>query len=36
LGSGTSASGVMQYMVPAAALAGAAVLGLSFFRRPAE
>lgn len=36
LGSGTSASGVVQYTVPAAALAGAAVLGLSFFHRPAE
>jgi AAHS family 3-hydroxyphenylpropionic acid transporter len=36
LGSGTSASGVVQYMVPVAALAGAAVLGLSFFRRPSE
>ncbi len=36
LGSGTSASGVVQYMVPVAVLAGAAVLGLSFFRRPAE
>lgn len=36
LGSGTSASGVVQYMVPVAALAGLAVLGLSFFRRPAE
>lgn len=36
LGSGTSASGVVQYMVPVAALAGAAVVGLSFFRRPAE
>lgn len=36
LGSGTTASGVVQYMVPVAALAGAAVLGLSFCRRPAE
>lgn len=36
LGSGTSAAGVVQYMVPVAALAGAAVVGLSFFRRPAE
>lgn len=36
LGSGMSASGVVQYMVPVAALAGAAVLGLSFYRRPAE
>lgn len=36
LGSGMSASGVVQYMVPVAAVAGAAVLGLSFFRRPAE
>lgn len=36
LGSGTSASGVVQYMVPVAVLAGAAVVGLSFFRRPAE
>jgi AAHS family 3-hydroxyphenylpropionic acid transporter len=36
LGGGTSASGVVQYMVPVAALAGAAVFGLSFCRRPAE
>lgn len=36
LGGGTSASGVVQYMMPVAALAGVAVLGLSFFRRPAE
>ncbi|MDY6947973.1 MAG: MFS transporter [Pseudomonadota bacterium] len=36
LGSGTSASGVVQYMVPVAALAGLAVLGLSFLPRPAD
>ena len=36
LGSGTTASSVVQYMVPVAALAGVAVLGLSFLRRPAE
>lgn len=36
LGGGTSASGVVQYMVPVAALAGAAVFGLSFCRRPQE
>lgn len=36
LGSGTSASGVVQHMVPVAAVAGAALLGLSFFRRPSE
>lgn len=36
LGSGTSATGVVQYMVPVAAVSWAAVLGLSFFRRPAE
>ncbi len=36
LGAGTSASGVVQYMVPVAALAGLAVFGLSYFRRPAE
>ena len=35
LGGGTSASGVVQYMVPVAALAGAAVFALSFCRRPA-
>jgi MFS transporter, AAHS family, 3-hydroxyphenylpropionic acid transporter len=34
LGGGTSAAGVVQYMVPVAALAGAAVFCLSFFRRP--
>lgn len=34
LGSGTSASGVVQYMVPVAAVAGAAVFALSFCRRP--
>jgi AAHS family 3-hydroxyphenylpropionic acid transporter len=34
LGGGTSASGVVQYMVPVAALAGAAVFALSFCRRP--
>lgn len=36
LGGGTTASGVVQYMVPVAAIAGAAVLGLSFCRRPRE
>jgi AAHS family 3-hydroxyphenylpropionic acid transporter len=36
LGGGTSASGVVQYMVPVAAVAGAAVFGLSFCRRPRE
>lgn len=36
LSSGTTASGVVQYMVPVAAVAGAAVIGLSFFRRPSE
>jgi AAHS family 3-hydroxyphenylpropionic acid transporter len=36
LGSGTSAAGVVQYMVPVAAVAGVALLGLSFYRRPAE
>jgi AAHS family 3-hydroxyphenylpropionic acid transporter len=36
LGSGTSASGVVQYMVPVAAVAGAAVFALSFCRRPQE
>ncbi len=36
LGSGTSAAGVVQYMVPVAAVAGAALLALSFYRRPAE
>jgi AAHS family 3-hydroxyphenylpropionic acid transporter len=36
LGGGTSASGVVQYMVPVAAVAGAAVFALSFWRRPAE
>lgn len=35
LGSGTSASGVVQYMVPFAVVAGAAVFALSFCRRPA-
>jgi len=34
LSGGTSASGVVQYMVPVAVLAGAAVFGLSFCRRP--
>ena len=34
LGGGTSASGVVQYMVPVAAVAGAAVFALSFCRRP--
>lgn len=36
LNSGMSAGGVVQYMVPVAALAGAAVFGLSFCRRPRE
>lgn len=36
LGGGMSASGVVQYMVPVAALAGIAVFGLSFCRRPQE
>lgn len=36
LGGGMSASGVVQYMVPVAAVAGAAVFGLSFCRRPQE
>ncbi|WP_129645646.1 3-(3-hydroxy-phenyl)propionate transporter MhpT [Peristeroidobacter agariperforans] len=36
LGGGTSASGVVQYMVPVAAVAGAAVFALSFCRRPQE
>lgn len=36
LSGGTSASGVVQYMVPVAVLAGAAVFGLSFCRRPQE
>jgi AAHS family 3-hydroxyphenylpropionic acid transporter len=36
LGGGTTASGVVQYMVPVAAVAGAAVVGLSFFSRPDE
>ncbi|MET0535072.1 MAG: MFS transporter [Steroidobacter sp.] len=36
LGGGMSASGVVQYMVPVAALAGVAVFALSFCRRPAE
>jgi MFS transporter, AAHS family, 3-hydroxyphenylpropionic acid transporter len=36
LGGGMSAGGVVQYMVPVAALAGAAVFGLSFCRRPQE
>jgi AAHS family 3-hydroxyphenylpropionic acid transporter len=35
LGGGMSASGVVQYMVPVAAVAGAAVFALSFCRRPA-
>lgn len=34
LGSGTSAAGVVQYMVPVAALAGATVFCLGFCRRP--
>lgn len=33
---GTTASGVVLYMVPVAAIAGAAVFALSFWRRPAE
>jgi MFS transporter, AAHS family, 3-hydroxyphenylpropionic acid transporter len=33
LGGGTSASGVVQYMVPVAAIAGAAVFALTFCRR---
>jgi AAHS family 3-hydroxyphenylpropionic acid transporter len=33
---GTSASGVVQYMVPVAAIAGVAVFALSFCRRPAR
>lgn len=36
LGGGTSASGVVQYMVPVAAVAAAAVFALSFCRRPQE
>ena len=36
LGGGTTASGVVQYMVPVAALAGLAVFGLSYCRRPAH
>ncbi|WP_116809620.1 3-(3-hydroxy-phenyl)propionate transporter MhpT [Steroidobacter cummioxidans] len=36
LGGGTSASGVVRYMVPVAVIAGAAVFGLSFCRRPRE
>jgi len=35
LGGGTSASGVVQFMVPIAAVAGIAVFALSFCRRPA-
>jgi AAHS family 3-hydroxyphenylpropionic acid transporter len=34
LAAGATATNVMQYMAPVAALAGAAVLALSFFRRP--
>jgi AAHS family 3-hydroxyphenylpropionic acid transporter len=34
LASGATAANVMQYMAPIAALAGASVLALSFFRRP--
>ena len=34
LGGGMSASGVVQYMVPVAAVAGTAVFALSFCRRP--
>jgi AAHS family 3-hydroxyphenylpropionic acid transporter len=34
LGGGTSASGVVQYMIPVAAVAGMAVFALSFCRRP--
>jgi MFS transporter, AAHS family, 3-hydroxyphenylpropionic acid transporter len=36
LGGGMSASGVVQYMVPVAAIAGTAVFVLSFCRRPAQ
>lgn len=36
LGSGTSASGVVAYMIPVAAVACAAVIGLSFCRKPAQ
>jgi AAHS family 3-hydroxyphenylpropionic acid transporter len=36
LNAGTSASGVVAYLVPVAAVAGAAVFALSFWRRPAE
>jgi AAHS family 3-hydroxyphenylpropionic acid transporter len=36
LGGGMSASGVVLYMVPVAAVAGAAVFALSYCRRPAE
>jgi AAHS family 3-hydroxyphenylpropionic acid transporter len=36
LGGGMSASGVVQYMVPVAAIAGMAVFGLSFCRRPSH
>jgi AAHS family 3-hydroxyphenylpropionic acid transporter len=34
LAAGATATNVMQYMAPVAALAGAAVFALSFFRRP--
>jgi len=36
LGGGTSAGGVVQYMVPVAVIAAVAVFGLSFCRRPVE
>lgn len=36
LSGGTSASGVVQYMVPVAAVAAVSVFALSFCRRPAE
>ena len=36
LGGGMSASGVVQFMVPVAAVAGAAVFALSFCRRPGQ
>jgi AAHS family 3-hydroxyphenylpropionic acid transporter len=36
LGGGTTASGVVQYMVPVAVVAGLAVFGLSFCRRPSH
>jgi AAHS family 3-hydroxyphenylpropionic acid transporter len=36
LSGGTTASGVVRFMVPIAAIAGAAVFALSFYRRPSE